>query len=300
MNVGKNPPREMRYPWGYRRVTILRWGRGAGQANVALCPTRTYYTNTRLHHSRITRVSHWLLIRTFNMPASPPETRASLILRLQDPDDVAAWDEFVRLYSPVVYRVSICRGFQPADADNIVQDVMLSVARSVSSWLERSDRGSFRAWLLSIARNQAFDLINARATRSLGSDGSVAQEQLAQLAARSDLTSTLDLEHARAVFQWAAEQVRDTVAEHTWQGFWLTKVEGLSVPEAAEKLKIRPGNIYFARSRVMARIKQVVEQYKGNECLTNDGRGDQKQAEQNGRGPTTTGVKTCAGQPSAE
>lgn len=199
------------------------------------------------------------------MHSSPPETRASLILRLQDRADVAAWDEFVGIYSPVVYRVAIGRGFQVADAHDLVQEVMLSVARSVTQWLERTDRGSFRAWLLRIARNQAFDLINDRATRTLGTDGSATEKMLADLPAKAELSSDLDLEYERTVFRWAADQVRDSVAEHTWQAFWLTRVEGLSVEAAASKLQLRPGNIYFARSRVMVGIKELVKQYEAKE-----------------------------------
>ena len=111
------------------------------------------------------------------MPASPPETRASLILRLQNADDVGAWDEFVELYGPVVYRVARNRGFQSADAENLVQQVLLSVAQSVGVWLLRQDRGSFRTWLLRIARNEAIDMLNRRATRRLGEDGEAAQVQ---------------------------------------------------------------------------------------------------------------------------
>ncbi|TWU56732.1 ECF RNA polymerase sigma factor SigE [Rubripirellula tenax] len=181
------------------------------------------------------------------MHPSPPETRASLILRLQDADDVAAWEEFVSIYSPVIFRVAVSRGFQAADAQDIVQEVLLCVARSVSQWLERTDRGSFRAWLLRVARNQAFDLINDRATKSLGTGGQEAEQLLASVPANSDLSSVLDLEYERAVFQWAADQVRGLVADHTWQAFWLTRIEGLSVEEAASKLNLRPGNIYFAR-----------------------------------------------------
>ncbi len=48
------------------------------------------------------------------MHSSPPETRASLILRLQDVADVVAWDEFAGIYSPVIYRVAVGRGFQAA------------------------------------------------------------------------------------------------------------------------------------------------------------------------------------------
>ena len=199
------------------------------------------------------------------MHTSPPETRASLILRLQDAEDVAAWEEFVGIYSPVIFRVAVGRGFQAADAENVVQEVLLAVARSVTQWLSRTDRGSFRAWLLRIARNQTFDLINARATRTLGTDGRDAERLMADLRAKADLSSVLDFEYERVVFQWAADQVRNSVAEHTWQAFWLTRVEGLAVGEAARKLNLRPGNIYFARSRVMARIKELVKQYEAKE-----------------------------------
>ena len=189
-------------------------------------------------------------------------TRASLILRLKDAEDMTAWEEFAAIYGPVVFNVAISRGFQPADADNLVQEVFMSVASSVSNWLQRDDRGSFRAWLLRIARNAAVDMITQKATRSLGRDDSEAQVHLANLPAPPELSSALDLEYERTVFQWAAEQVRASVAEHTWQAFWLTCVEKMSVADAAIKLKTRPGNVYFARSRVMARIKEIVQQYQ--------------------------------------
>ncbi|MBL8812394.1 MAG: sigma-70 family RNA polymerase sigma factor [Planctomycetaceae bacterium] len=189
-------------------------------------------------------------------------TRVSLILRLKNVDDVAAWDEFAAIYGPVVYRVAIGRGFQPADAENIVQEVFLAVANSISSWLERDDRGRFRAWLLRIARNAAVDMLTQRATRALGRDGSDAEAVLASMLAPSEFSSALDLEYERMVFRWAAAQVRESVEAHTWDAFWLTSMEGVTIEVAAERLKTRTGNIYFARSRVMSRIKQLVEQYE--------------------------------------
>lgn len=175
---------------------------------------------------------------------------------------MAAWDEFAKSYGPVVFNVATSRGFQAADADNLVQEVFLAVASSISNWLQRDDRGSFRAWLLRIARNAAVDMITQKATRSLGRDSNVAQVHLANLPAPFELSSALDLEYERMVFQWASERVRESVAEHTWQAFWLTSIEEMSVEAAAAKLNTRPGNIYFARSRVMARIKELVQQYQ--------------------------------------
>jgi len=196
------------------------------------------------------------------MKSTHEPTRASLILRLQDAEDLAAWNEFASIYGPVIFNVATSRGFQAADADNLVQEVFMAVAGAVSNWLERDDRSSFRAWLLRISRNAAVDMITQKATRSLGRDGSEAQIHLANLPAPPHLSSALDLEYERIVFKWASARVRESVAEHTWQAFWLTAIEGLSVEAAAAKLDTRPGNIYFARSRVMARIKELVQQYQ--------------------------------------
>lgn len=196
------------------------------------------------------------------MPTSPADTRASLILRLRNVDDVAAWDEFVEVYGPVVFRVARGRGFQVADAENLVQEVLFAVAQSIARWLERNDRGSFRAWLLKIARYEAADMLTRRATRSLGQDGNEGERLLNQLPSPDDVSSQLDLAYQKAVFEWAGERVRAAVEEATWQAFWLTHVEGVSIAEAARRLGTRPGNIYFGRSRVMARIKELVQQYE--------------------------------------
>ena len=190
-----------------------------------------------------------------------PETRASLILRLQNAEDMAAWDEFVSLYLPVIGRVAVRRGLQPADADNVAQEVLLRVARSISSWLARADRGPFRAWLRTIARNETVSLLTRQATRPFVQFDSRV-DGTAENLVDHDLDSELDLDYQREVFLWAAEQVREAVAEKTWQAFWLTQIEGLSVAEVAQRLNVRPGHIYFGRSRVMHRLKQIIQQFE--------------------------------------
>jgi RNA polymerase sigma-70 factor (ECF subfamily) len=197
------------------------------------------------------------------MLSSPTETRASLILRLPDAADVAAWDELVAIYAPLVYRSAIRRGMQPADADDLVQEVFAAIARSVSNWLDRSDRGSFRAWLLAIARNVAINHLTRRHTRSIGAGGEEAVKMMAAMPANeSTVSSQFDLDYRREVFRWAAAKVRDSVHGSTWRAFQLTHIEGLSIDDAAAKLNVSVGTIYAGRSRVMNRLQELVKQYE--------------------------------------
>ena len=188
-----------------------------------------------------------------------------MILRLQNAADVAAWEEFAQLYGPVIFRVARQRGFQTADADNLIQEVWMAVAKSLSRWLERDDRGSFRAWLLRIAHNEAVDILTERATRTLGHDGSHGERLLQRLSVRNTLSVSIEREYELAVFRRAAEHVQQAVSERTWLAFVRTEVEGVSVQRTAKELGTTAGNIYVSRSRVMARIRAFVEQHEAEE-----------------------------------
>jgi RNA polymerase sigma-70 factor, ECF subfamily len=197
------------------------------------------------------------------MIPSPPETRASLILRLPDAADVAAWDEVLSIYGPLVYRMGLRQGLQAADADDLVQEVFTAVARSVSQWLDRSDRGKFRAWLLRIARNTSVNFLTRRRHRPIGNGGDEASDWMVDIPAPDcELSGEFDLEYRREVFRWAADQIEDAVTDNTWQAFWLTHVDGRSIADVAEHLGISTGNVYIGRSRVMSRFKELTKQFE--------------------------------------
>lgn len=200
------------------------------------------------------------------MPTSPPETRASLLLRLRDAADVAAWNEVVEVYGPLVFRMAKQQGLQTADADDVVQEVFLAAGESVSRWMEQPNRGRFRGWLLGVARNIAINVLTRRPKGGVGVGGDGPAESLAEISAPTELQSSqFDLEYRREVYRWAAEQVRETVSPTTWDAFHLTHVERVSVDQAARQLGISIGGIYVARSRVMNRLRQLAQQFEVRE-----------------------------------
>ena len=82
-----------------------------------------------------------------------PETSESLLIRIRDPNDQAAWRKFDAIYRPVVYRVARRQGWQDCDAQDLSQRVMMSVARAIPSWERDHQKAGFRSWLNRVARN---------------------------------------------------------------------------------------------------------------------------------------------------
>lgn len=199
------------------------------------------------------------------MPPSPPETRASLILRLPNAADAAAWDEVVAIYGPLVFRLARRRGLQIADADDLVQDVFAAVAKQIEAWLERTDRGRFRAWVLRIARNIAVNRLSRMPLGGAAIGGDWVCDFVETPVRQSELSNQFDLEFQREVFRWAAVQVRTVVSESTWQAFQLTHVDEVPIADAAGQLGISIGAVYIARNRVMKRLRELALQFEVHE-----------------------------------
>jgi RNA polymerase sigma-70 factor (ECF subfamily) len=192
-----------------------------------------------------------------------PTTRASLLLRLRDPQDHEAWQEFVTLYEPLLYRLLRRYGLQDADAREVMQEFFLAVGRSIDRWEPTKERGSFRGWLRRVVRNLAINWLKSRQRGTVASGGSEMQAMLELLpAAGWPETLEFDLELRRALFHRAADLVRAEVHEPTWQAFWETAVVGTSTTDAAQKLGMTSGAIRVAKCRVLARLQAIIRQWE--------------------------------------
>ena len=191
-----------------------------------------------------------------------PETRESLLVRVKDPSDYEAWNQFVSVYRPVIYRLARKRGLQDANAHDLTQQVLMAVAKAVDGWKVDPSRGRFRSWLMRIAHNAIINALT-RARPDVGIGGSSFLELLDQQPQRDpSSTGNLNREYHRGIFRWAVQQIRSEFHESTWNAFWLTTVETQGVEQASAALNKSVGSIYAARSRVMRRLKQKVCEYE--------------------------------------
>lgn len=187
-----------------------------------------------------------------------PETRKSLLLRLQGSSHCDAWEEFGLIYEPLVYRMARTRGLQHADAADVVQEVLSSVARAIGSFDPAVERGSFRGWLFKITRNAIVNSFQRRKGPQGTGDSATMQRLCQEPDPNSDALPDFELEYRKEIFQLATKRVRNVVSEDMWNAFWMVSIECLSYEDAARKLGKSPGAVRIARCRVLARLRDEV------------------------------------------
>lgn len=194
-----------------------------------------------------------------------PNTRISLILRLAQAEDVQAWQEFAEVYAPVLYRLSLAKGLQSADAEDVTQDILFAVARAAERFEANASRARFRTWLTRVARNLIADFYAGRAKRPASQtiSDSWLQSVCEQDTSSEEFDSSFDIEYRRSVFQAAARRVRNRVSESSWHAFELTAVKQIPATEAAEQTGLALGSLYVARCRVMKMLRAEIESLEG-------------------------------------
>jgi RNA polymerase sigma-70 factor (ECF subfamily) len=189
-----------------------------------------------------------------------PETRASLLVRIRDGQDTEAWQQFVQLYAPLVYGFARRRGLQDADAADLMQEVLRSVALAAERLQYDPKRGTFRSWLFTVTRSKLYNLLDGQRRHVRGTGDSAAQERLDEQASRDgDGEAVWEKEYQARLAAVAMERVRGEFHDPTWRAFVLTAVEGKPAREAGHVLDMSPGAVYVAKSRVLARLREEIQ-----------------------------------------
>ncbi|TWU60008.1 ECF RNA polymerase sigma factor SigW [Rubripirellula tenax] len=187
-----------------------------------------------------------------------PTTRPSLLVRLKNARDHEAWTDFHSVYEPVIYAMCRRRGFQDADAREIVQEVLISVSRSIALFQIDQD-GTFRGWLGRITRNATIDRLRKSASRRETIDAVGVANHLDLVAVDEAASAEFDTDRRRQLFRWAAAEVRQRTGETNWIAFWRSSIDGHPIADVAKELCIEEGAVYVARCRIIKRIRELVD-----------------------------------------
>jgi RNA polymerase sigma-70 factor, ECF subfamily len=187
---------------------------------------------------------------------SSTQTRPSLLVRIRDSQDAEAWRTFVTIYAPVVYQYALRRGSQHADAADLTQDVMVEVARAIRSFEYQPERGRFRHWLLTVTRHR---LVRFKERIARRPERACDMEELETV---KDDRADVDWDDAfnARVLRVAMQRIQPCFEPFTWRAFECVWLEHRSAAEAALELSLRIEQIYIAKSRVLKRLSEEVQE----------------------------------------
>lgn len=186
-----------------------------------------------------------------------PSTSESLLIRLRDAQDTRAWELFVELYTPLVYRYCRRRGLQESDSQDATQEVLFRFSRAIRSFEYDPGKGRFRAWLGKMTHH-IISLMQTKNARPGRAPGQGADEPFLFTEQGGEDPVWID-EFDRQILQAAMTRIHGEFDLDTWRTFELTWVSDVPALEASTQLGKPAAWIYKAKFRVLKRLKEEIE-----------------------------------------
>jgi RNA polymerase sigma-70 factor (ECF subfamily) len=189
------------------------------------------------------------------------ETSQSLLEQLRRPRAEGVWQRFADLYTPMLRSwLRRYEALEPADVDDLVQEVLLTVSQELPGFEHNGRPGAFRSWLRVILVNRLRHFWRSRKHRPGAMGGSDFLEQLDQLEdAGSAISQNWALEHDRQLMRRLFELIRPRFADVTWQAFRRQVIDGAPAETVAQELGIPHHSVYAAKSRVLKALRAEAE-----------------------------------------
>ncbi|HEX5222409.1 MAG TPA: sigma-70 family RNA polymerase sigma factor [Verrucomicrobiae bacterium] len=214
------------------------------------------------------------------VPAPDPiPTRHSLLNRLKDWDDQSSWQEFFDIYWRLIYNVAIKAGLSDAEAQEVVQETVIGVARKIGEFKADPSHGSFSAWLMQLTRWRIADQWRKRGAMGqtmentpggtaafhptdTGSTGPLERIPDPMGAA---LDTTWQQEWEKHLMTEALERVKQQVSPRQFQMFDLHVLQQQTVQATARLLQSSMASVYMAKHRVGRLLKKELKKLQQND-----------------------------------
>lgn len=196
------------------------------------------------------------------------QTRSSLLGRLSRWDDTRAWSQFFETYWRYIYRCALKQHLNEDEAQEVVQEVMITVARKFRDGQYRHDRSlaTFKTWLARIVhflvlrahrrRHQAA-LRTAEPAPSVEDDLDSSWDRLVE--AGHPHAELWESEWRQNLVDVAAERVKQKVKPEHYQVFACRVIQGRSVTETARELGVSMPQVYLITHRLGKLLRQEFE-----------------------------------------
>ncbi len=205
-------------------------------------------------------------------------TRQSLLNRLKDWGDQASWQDFFDTYWQLIYNVATKAGLTDTEAQEVVQETVIAVAKSISEFKTDPAHGSFSAWLMRLTRWRIADQFRRRSKVGVQASACPPGEGTLKRQPQPDdtgLTDTMDRipdaggvpfetvwdeEWTKNLMAAALEQVKCQVSPKQYQMFDLNALQNLSVQHTAQTLRVSAASVYMAKHRIARLLKKAIKE----------------------------------------
>ncbi len=192
-------------------------------------------------------------------------TRRSLLIRLKDWDDHESWKRFFDTYWKLIYGTAVKLGLSDAEAQEVVQETLIAVAKKMNEFKYDPALGSFKGWLLQLVRWRVTD--HLRKQQREGGRPGVPREETTRTdtVGRVPDPATLNLdvvweeEWRQNLYDAALRRVKEKASARQYQLFDLYVVKAWPIEEIQEALGVSADQVYQAKRRITKQIRQEVE-----------------------------------------
>jgi RNA polymerase sigma-70 factor (ECF subfamily) len=189
-------------------------------------------------------------------------TRRSLVERLADWNDRKRWQQFFDSYWKLIHRTARQAGLTESEAQEVVQETLITVAKKIDQLKYDPAIGSFKGWLLNITRWRIADQFRKR--KSAGEQSAKTRRDERETAtieriadpAGFDLDAAWDEEWHRNLLQAATERVKRKVSGKQYQIFDCYVLKQWPVQKVAKELRVSVAQVYLAKHRLSALLKK--------------------------------------------
>jgi RNA polymerase sigma factor (sigma-70 family) len=188
-------------------------------------------------------------------PHTRSATQASLLRRVRDTSDAAAWAEFAGRYRDLLVRFCRRQGLQQADSEDVVQQVLASLARTLPAFVYSPQRGRFRDYLYRCTRNAIAQLGKSSRRAGIGEGGDPDLREDAR--AEAEAGRLWEQEWVAHHYRRAMDEVRATFEPRSVEIFDLS-LEGLGVAELAARFEMSTQAVHKVRQRIRDRLQELL------------------------------------------
>lgn len=198
-------------------------------------------------------------------------TRHSLLTRLKNWDDQEGWSEFFDTYWKLIYGVARKAGLAEADAQEVVQETVVSVANRMRDFKTGREHGSFKAWLLTIVRRRIADQVRKRSPdqrqvvhRSSEDTARTATIERIPDPNGPEIEVAWDQEWERNRTDLALARLQRKVSAKQFQIFQMLVARELQAADVARILGVSATLVYVTKHRLGKLFRQELRQIDRN------------------------------------